>query len=302
MRKLIIVIVGVMSVVGLNQNAHADYLDILQNGGSIEEVVNALGELSYAGSRKPFWSYVRYLNYEAGESEGGRAYVVRRAAAEALGRIRDDRSITPLIERFKKEKNDSVRAGILYGLMFYPQAESSPLFAEGLSSQSEDVRFTALISIAACGRKDLVSKIKPLLESEKEETMKLSAAYALYMLGEEKSINRGKCIRGLASVDPSVRFRAADLIGRAKIDDAINDIVKAIEIENRYWVRIEMDRALTILYYERKRKREEADRALYGEDEPVTTGMVEVKKEDPGNDKKDKDRDTAKKKDSDSVK
>jgi len=63
-----------------------------------------------------------------------------------------------------------------------------------------------------------------------------------------------------------------------------------------------MDRALAILYYERKRKRDEADMALYGADEPVTTGMVEVKKEDPGGDKKNKDRDTVKKKDSDVVK
>lgn len=283
-------ILVIVLIISAAQYARADYLDVLQNGGSIEEVVDALGELSYAGSRKPFWNYVRYLNYEAGESEGGRAYMVRRAAAEALGRVRDDRAIAPLMDRFKKEKNDSVRAGIIYGLMFYPQAESSPLIAEGLSSQSEEVRFTALICAATLGRKDLIPRIKPLLESEKDVPMKLTASYSLFMLGDDTVANRARCVKGLSSDDPSVRFRAADMIGRAKMDDAIPDIMKAMEIENRYWVREAMDHALTILYYERKRKREEAENASYGADEPVTTGLVEVKKSDPEKDAKDKDK------------
>ncbi len=285
-RKLLVIIL----IISAAQYARADYLDVLQNGGSIEEVVDALGELSYAGSRKPFWNYVRYLNYEAGESEGGRAYMVRRAAAEALGRIRDDRAIAPLMDRFRKEKNDPVRAGIIYGLMFYPQAESSPLIAEGLSSQSEEVRFTALICAATLGRKDLIPRIKPLLESEKDVPMKITASYALFMLGDDTVANRARCVKGLSSDDPSVRFRAADMIGRAKMDDAIPSIMKAMEIENRYWVREAMDHALTILYYERKRKREEAENAAYGADEPVTTGLVEVKKSASEKDATEKDK------------
>ncbi|HEY1405681.1 MAG TPA: hypothetical protein VF857_03640 [Spirochaetota bacterium] len=260
--------------------AHADYYDVLQNGGSIEEVADALGELSYAGSKRPFWNYVRYLNYEAGETEGGRAYIVRKAAAEALGRVRDERGIAPLIERFRKEKNDSVKGSLLFALSFYPQAESNSLIIESLSSPSEDVRYAALVCAATLARKELASQIKPLLSSEKDESMKLVVAYTLFSLGDDAARYRDQCIAGLKSDDPGIRFRAADLIGRGKMDEAVPELLHAMEIENRYWVRAAFDQTLGILYYERKRKREAEDDEAYGRIGATTTVTPVEKKGD----------------------
>jgi HEAT repeat protein len=244
-----------------------EYQEILRTGGSNEQVVDALSHLSYAGNLSSFWNYVRYLDYEAGESEGGNAYTVRKAAAEALGRIKDERSVPILIERFKKEKVDAVRAAILHSLEFYPKADSSAVLSEGLSSPNEECRFRAMMSAAILVRKDLLGQIKSMLSTEKDEPMKLTISYALMALGDDIDGNRKALIAGLNSKDPVVRYRAADYIGRLKVVQAASDVARAIEIENRYWVRAELDRTLTVLYVERRRIREadEAEAMGYGE-------------------------------------
>jgi HEAT repeat protein len=264
------------------------YREILQSGGSNEQVVEAIYQLSYAGNITSFWNYVKYLNYEAGESEGGgSAFLVRRAAAEALGRIRDERSIPHLVERLKNEKHDAVRASIMYALGFYPKAESSAYLSEGLSSQNEEVRYRAIMSAAGLGRKELVPAIRALYAQEKDEPMRLTIAYALYTLEDDRDTNRKLFIAGLRNRDPVVRFRAADYIGRARIDSAISEVVRAIDIENRYWVRIELDYTLAILYEERRRKREAEESAVLDRIvDGATTQNVSGKEADQKKDEK----------------
>ena len=86
-------------------------------------------------------------------------------------------------------------------------------------------------------------------------------------LGDDVEVNRKVLIAGLLSKDPVVRYRSADYLGRLKVVQAVVDVVRAIEIENRYWVRAELDRTRSILYDERRRIQDnnEAEAMGYGE-------------------------------------
>ena len=53
-----------------------------------------------------------------------------------------------------------------------------------------------------------------------------------------------------------MRCRAADYIGRAGIDSAAGEVIKAIEVENKFWVKTELDRAMDRIYEVRKKKRD----------------------------------------------
>jgi HEAT repeat protein len=63
--------------------------------------------------------------------------------------------------------------------------------------------------------------------------------------------------------DPVVCLRSADYLARLKIDSAIDEMSKAFDIENHWWMRVEMDRTLSIFYAACRRKREEAESAMF---------------------------------------
>jgi len=116
--------------------------------------------------------------------------------------------------------------------------------------------------------KEVAPKIRAIFNSEKDEGAKVVESYALLALGDDVEGNTKFLVAGLRSQDPIVRFRSTDCLARLKLDSAIEEMVKAFEIENRWWVRVEMDRTLAILYGERRRKSEEAQAALYPLDKP----------------------------------
>jgi HEAT repeat protein len=262
------------------KSSYSYYADIVQTGGSPEQVIEALNQLSYAGIKSMFWNYVKYLDYSAGEDQGGTAaYRVRKAAAEALGRLKDDRAIPYLIERFKKEKNNKVKSAILYGLSFYRSAAANPIIDESLTSQDDDIRYNAMITAVTVERKEAIPKIKNIFNSEKDAALKITECYALYALGDSPAENTKLLTEGLKDKDPVVRYRANDYIARLKIDSVVGDVLKALEIENRWWVRVEMDRTVTILYNEKRRKREEAEEKLFSNTYSSPLPKPEEKKE-----------------------
>jgi HEAT repeat protein len=262
------------------KSSYSYYEDIVQTGGSPEQVIEALNQLSYAGHKSMFWNYVKYLDYTAGEDKGGTAaYRVRKAAAEALGRLKDDRAVSHLVERFKKEKNNQVKAAILYGLSFYRSASANPLIDESLASPDDDIRYHAMMTAVTVERKEAISKIKNLFNNEKDAALKITECYALYALGDSPAENKKLLSEGLKDRDPVVRYRAADYIARLKIDSVVDDVIKALEIENRWWVRVEMDRTVTILYTEKRRKREEAEEKMFSNTYASPSPKPEEKKE-----------------------
>ncbi|MGL4368136.1 MAG: HEAT repeat domain-containing protein, partial [Spirochaetota bacterium] len=194
---------------------------------------------------------------------GSRAFAVRKAAAEALGRTKDERAVKHLVERYGKEKRLEVKESIVFGLSFHSAPEVLPVIQDALSSAEASLRYQGIMAAVAYGKKDTVAAIKGIFSSEKDDAEKMTAAFALYMLGDEKESRRAFMVNGLESQDPVTRFRAVDYIGRAGLEDAAGEIIKAREIENKWWIRTEMDRTLSILYGVRRDKQLEKDAEAY---------------------------------------
>ena len=246
----------------LPEKASAEsYVEMLRAARSTDQIIEAMYQLSYYGNSTCFWDFVKYLNYTSAEDEGSRAPQIRKAAAEALGRTKDERAVKYLVERYAKEKKDEVKSSIIFGLSFHGAPEILPVIQDGLASKDENVKHQALMAAVRYGKNDTVASIKGIFANEKDASMKMTASYALYMLNDDKDGNKKYLTAGLKSEDPVLRFRSADYIGRAGIEESGGEIIKAMEIENKWWVRTEMDRALNLLYEVRKQKRigEEAE-------------------------------------------
>ena len=232
------------------------YVEMLRAARSNDQIIEAMYQLSYYGNRSCFWDFVKYLNYTSGEAEGSNAPLVRRAAAEALGRSKDDRGVQYLVERYGKEKNDTVKVSIIFGLGFHAVPEIVPVIKNALGSGNVDVRYQAVLAAERSKSKEVIPDIRAIHASDSDDTMKMVSAFALYSFGEDRAANEKYLSAGLRSPDPLVRYRAADYIGRAGIDSAAPEVIRAIEIENKWWVKSELDRAMDRIYEVKKKKRD----------------------------------------------
>lgn len=232
------------------------YVEMLRAARSNDQIIEALYQLSYYGNKSCFWDFVKYLNYTSGESEGSNAPLVRKAAAEALGRSKDARGVPHLIERYGKEKNDKVKMSIVFGLSFHSDPAIVPVIKDALASPDADLRYQGVLAAEKTGAKELVPAIKEIRASDRDDTMRLVAAFALYSFGEDRPSQEKYLTDALRNQDPLVRCRAADYIGRAGIDSAAGEVIKAIEVENKWWVKTELDRAMDRIYEVKKKKRD----------------------------------------------
>jgi len=224
--------------------------------GSPEQQISAMYYFGYTGNKKAFWYMVNNLGKTInGNEESPLAQRVRQAAAEALGRIRDERAVPFLIERFGREKNDRVKRAILFGLSFYKNPEILPVLKQGLESENSEVLNEALRLAAELGDKNVIPRIKTLSIKENDEIFELSRAFVLLRLEDEQDENSKILIAGLKSKNPLIRFWSANYLSMTARTEAIKEIIKALEIENYIWVSREMERSLYLLA-EIKRKKE----------------------------------------------
>lgn len=232
------------------------YVEMLRAARSNDQIIEALYQLSYYGNKSCFWDFVKYLNYAAGEDEGSNAPLVRKAAAEALGRSKDERGVKHLAERYRVEKKDDVKMSIVFALSFHSGAEVSSVIKNALASQNTDLRYQAVLAAEKTGAKEMIPDIKTIFSTDKDDTLRMVSAFALYSFGEDRAADEKYLVNGLHSSDPLVRYRAADYIGRAGIDSAAGEVIKAIEIENKWWVKAELDRAMDRIREVQKKKRD----------------------------------------------
>jgi HEAT repeat protein len=256
MKRIILLLLIICAALTASPAFAESYVEMLRAARSNDQIIEALYQLAYYGNRSCFWDFVKYLNYTSGESEGSNAPLVRRAAAEALGRSKDDRGVQYLVERYGKEKNDTVKISIVFGLSFHSVPEIVPVIKDALASQNTDLRYQAVLAAERSKSKETISDIKAIHASDKDDTMRMVSSFALYSFGEDRASNEKYLTAGLRSSDPLVRYRAADYIGRAGIDSAAPDVIKAIEIENKWWVKSELDRAMDRIYEVKKKKRD----------------------------------------------
>jgi HEAT repeat protein len=184
----------------------------------------------------------------------------RRAAAVSLGRLKDERGVPFLLKRYRKENNPAVRRAIMFALSFYGRSEGvADIIKEGLSSNNRELVVETVATAAATGDKKFIPDIMNIQNSSKNPELKLVTAYALVKLGKKPGEQIKIITSMLKSRRPELRFLAAYYLSRTEYIGAIDDLIRAIEIEIYSWVRREMESCMHRLNMIRRELKEKED-------------------------------------------
>ncbi len=223
--------------------------------GSLEEQVEAMYFFGYSGNRKAFWHLVKNLDRSFDKEDKNQwGPVFRQAAAISLGRLQDDRGVPFLVKRYEVETNEKVKQAVLFALGFYRNADIFPVIQKGLAATDLETKIEALRCAARSGTVAASGDIKAMTDQADVFGLRMAGSYALVALGTEPDTYSRVLVEGLRHREPEIRFWAAWYISQVELTGAIDEIIRALEIENYSWVRQEMERALTVLYDARWRR------------------------------------------------
>ncbi|MBN1501730.1 MAG: HEAT repeat domain-containing protein [Spirochaetes bacterium] len=235
----------------------ADSVEILENG-TPEQKIEMIYNMGYARSKRGFWYFVKYLDYLPNGNESPDSIKMREASAEALGRIEYEPAVKYLIARYEKETQIKVKIKIIFALSFYRDEKSFPVIKNALSSKDPDLRFEALITASKYENPEFKSFLETGYSESKDIPARCASAYGLYMLDKEKQY-LDFIISGLKERSPEARYWAAHylrLIGEVSV---MPHIINALKVENKYWVRNELELAAYSLR-DKEREIEESER------------------------------------------
>lgn len=225
--------------------------------GTFEQRIEAIKYFGKIKYKKVFWDLVRYLNKDfKNKNLNSWSVKFRGHAAEALGRIGDKRAILHLLKRYKVESSLKVKRSIVYALSFYRSKDIIPVISNALISKDNDLRLEALHATAKSADYPLHDKVKSIKKTTRVYKIYLAACYTLVCLDSNAKFNYKQVQKGLAKTNPEYRFLAAYYLKKIGQTTAIEVIVKALEIENYYWVRKEMEDALAYLRFLKKKRKE----------------------------------------------
>ncbi len=250
MKKKLIQI-ALISMVSLTITAGS--LEQLQKG-TISEKIEIMHEMGYAGNKTGFWYFVKYLNHETEYADEISAAKCRQAAAEALGRIRDDRAIPHLVKRYKKEKNIAVKRSIMFALRYYKDVSMVEAVLDGIKSDDIDLKFQAILAAEKIEDDSITSAISSQYESAKEGEIKATCAYVLFKKTNSENYYK-HLLSALEETNPDTRYWTSHYLGEISAKDSAEYIAKAIEIESIYWVRRKMEEVLTKIYFDERDRR-----------------------------------------------
>ncbi|MDH7552776.1 MAG: HEAT repeat domain-containing protein [Spirochaetota bacterium] len=223
-----------------------DYIEMLKNG-TWEQRITAMYTLGYSGNKKAFWYLVKYLDQSFQSENQSLGVRVRQAAAISLGRLKDDRAIPYLVERYKKEENTEVKRAIIFALRFFkPTPEAITVVKQALADSNKDIKWEALMVSSVYCDSSLASDIAQLANSDDPE-IKVIAAYIQYTLNQNKPENEALMRKSLTHKSPLVRYWASHFLVKSVGTPALEDIMKALEIESVWWVANEMENSIYIL-------------------------------------------------------
>lgn len=222
-----------------------DYIQNLKNG-TWEQRITAMNTLGYSGNKKAFWYLVKYLDQQFQSNNQNLAIRVRQAAALSLGRLKDDRAIPYLVEQYKKEQDPEVKRAILFALRFFkPNQDTIAIVKQGLSDSNKDIQWEALIVASIYCDSSLATDVAQLGKDDPE--INVISAYIQYMINQNKSENESIMRKSLQHKNPSVRYWASHFLTKSLGTAALDDIMKALEIESVWWVANEMENNIYIL-------------------------------------------------------
>jgi HEAT repeat protein len=164
--------------------------------------------------------------------------LVQYEAAEALGDLRDEKAVAPLITALKRDEFSGVRWKAAEALSKMGNPAVEPLIAT-LKHPDEDVRWKAAIALGEIGNPNAIEPLIHLL-SDDDRFVRSRAAHALSMIGEQAVF---PLIHALKKGDAGVRWGAALALGKIKKPLAVEPLIFALA-DNEAMVRAEAASAL----------------------------------------------------------
>ena len=117
------------------------------------------------------------------DADFGRYAIPRSHAADALGRLGDDRAV-PYLAELARDPKDKVR-GAVGALANLRAKNAAPVFIEGLSDPADTVRMLSAEGLGRLGDPDAVPRLKCLLDEDRDPEVRMYAAEALLALGDD---------------------------------------------------------------------------------------------------------------------
>ena len=146
---------------------------------------------------------------------------VRKAAAYALGKIKDPRAVEPLIAALK-DHNSDVREAAAYALGKIKDPRAVEPLIAALKDEDSDVRKAAA---EALGEIKDPRAVEPLIAALKDESssVRRAAAEALGKIGDPRAVE--PLIAALKDKDSDVRYAAAKALGEIKDPRAVEPLI-----------------------------------------------------------------------------
>jgi HEAT repeat protein len=116
-----------------------------------------------------------------------REATMRRAAMQALGQMRYPNAVQALSDQLSYHQNGLDAMAALEGLAGIGHVTSVSIFEESLASSNADVRRLGVEGLARAGRRDALSALQQMGQSERSQSVLLALHYANARLGEDGS-------------------------------------------------------------------------------------------------------------------
>lgn len=218
------------------------------DSGSQEQQISAMYYFGYSKNKACFWYLVKNLDRTIdSEDRNPLGERLRTAAAEAMGRLGDDRAVPFLLKRYRQEKRDGVKRAIIGSLSNFRDKDILPVLKDALQSDNRDLLMESMQCAASYGDSSVVPKIREIREKQEDAGLRLMSSYALVRLGDEPDKNTELLRKDIINSDPAIRFWSAYCLSRTDRIEAIGDLLRALEIENCPWVRKEIEIAVVQL-------------------------------------------------------
>ncbi len=155
----------------------------------------------------------------------------RRRTVEELGRSGDERQVAPLLEALRSDRDFLVRSAAAEALGNLKSELALNGLIAALGDVSPDVRAAAALALGRLGRPQAAMALRPCLR-DGEPTVRGAVAVALGKLGDATALPA--LIELLSDVEAEVRASAAEGLGALGRSEAVEPLLHALDDTNLY--------------------------------------------------------------------
>ncbi|MGQ9896086.1 MAG: HEAT repeat domain-containing protein [Acidobacteriota bacterium] len=187
-----------------------------------------------AGER---WTSIRPAAAQDSRQDGRRTLTdlqdreARRRVMEELGRSGDERQVVPLSEALRGDRDFLVRSAAAEALGNLKSDLGAPALIAALDDVSPDVRAAAALALARLGQPQGILPLRRRLQ-DAEPVVRSAVAQALGKLGDRQALP--ELVKCLADTEPEVRTSAAEALGALGQSEAVEPLLRALGDDNLY--------------------------------------------------------------------